>query len=107
MAHIGEIHDREGGGRGDMKSEILYPGAFPMVRIELAAGEHIKAESGAMVASSPTVDVESKMEGGFLGPSRANCSPVKSFSSKPCAPPVGPAKCYWPPPCRVKSSSSS
>ncbi|MEK7305587.1 MAG: AIM24 family protein, partial [Nitrospirota bacterium] len=50
-----------------MKSEILYPGAFPMVRVELASGEHIKAESGAMVGSSPTVDVESKMEGGFLG----------------------------------------
>jgi len=50
-----------------MKSEILYPGAFPMVRVELTAGETIKAESGAMVASSPTIDVESKMEGGFLG----------------------------------------
>ena len=50
-----------------MKSEILYPGAFPMARVELAAGEAIKAESGAMVASSPTIDVESKMEGGFLG----------------------------------------
>lgn len=50
-----------------MKSEILYPGAFPMVRIDLASGESVKAESGAMVASSPTVDVESKMEGGFLG----------------------------------------
>ncbi len=50
-----------------MKSEILYPGAFPMARIELAAGETVKAESGAMVACSPTVDVESKMEGGFLG----------------------------------------
>ena len=50
-----------------MKSEILYPGAFPMVRVELAAGETIKAESGAMVASSATIDVESKMEGGFLG----------------------------------------
>jgi len=50
-----------------MKSEILYPGAFPMVRVELSAGETIKAESGAMVASSPTIDVESKMEGGFLG----------------------------------------
>jgi len=34
-----------------MRSEILYPGAFPMVRVELEAGEHIKAESGAMVAS--------------------------------------------------------
>jgi uncharacterized protein (TIGR00266 family) len=50
-----------------MKSEILYPGAFPMVRVELSAGETIKAESGAMVACSPTIDVESKMEGGFLG----------------------------------------
>lgn len=50
-----------------MKSEILYPGAFPMVRIDLAAGESVKAESGAMVASAPTIDVESKMEGGFLG----------------------------------------
>ncbi|MBM4124312.1 MAG: TIGR00266 family protein [Nitrospira sp.] len=50
-----------------MKSEILYPGAFPMVRVDLAAGESVKAESGAMVACSPTVDVESKMEGGFLG----------------------------------------
>ncbi len=50
-----------------MKSEILYPGAFPMVRVYLAAGESVKAESGAMVAASPTIDVESKMEGGLLG----------------------------------------
>ncbi len=49
-----------------MKSEILYPGAFPMVRIALASGESVKAESGAMVAASPTIDVESKLEGGFL-----------------------------------------
>ncbi|HEX6531318.1 MAG TPA: TIGR00266 family protein, partial [Nitrospira sp.] len=38
-----------------------------MARVELASGETIKAESGAMVASSATIDVESKMEGGFLG----------------------------------------
>ena len=25
-----------------MKSEILYPGAFPMVRVELAAGEALR-----------------------------------------------------------------
>ncbi len=49
-----------------MKSEILYPGAFPMVQVALAAGESIKAESGAMVAASPAIDVESKLEGGFL-----------------------------------------
>ena len=50
-----------------MKSEILYPGAFPMVRVHLAEWESVKAESGAMVAASPTIDIESKMEGGFLG----------------------------------------
>ena len=50
-----------------MKCEILYPGAFPMVRVHLDANETVKAESGAMVAASPTVDIESKMEGGFLG----------------------------------------
>lgn len=49
-----------------MKSDILYPGAFPMVRVQLAAGESLKAESGAMVSMSPTLDVESKMEGGLL-----------------------------------------
>ncbi len=50
-----------------MRSDILYPGAFPMAKVHLASGESVKAESGAMVACSPTVDVESKMEGGFLG----------------------------------------
>jgi uncharacterized protein (TIGR00266 family) len=49
-----------------MKSDILYPGAFPMVRVQLASGESLKAESGAMVSMSPTLDVESKMEGGLL-----------------------------------------
>ena len=50
-----------------MKSEILYPGAFPLARVQLAQDESIKAESGAMVSLSPTIDIESKMEGGFLG----------------------------------------
>lgn len=67
-----------------MKSEILYPGAFPMARVELTAGEAIKAESGAMVASSPTIDVESKMEGGFLGAlSRKFLTGEKFFFSDP------------------------
>ena len=40
-----------------MKSEILYPGAFPMARVELTAGEAIKAESGAMTCSTPNMDI--------------------------------------------------
>ena len=49
-----------------MKSEILYPGAFPMARVQLAAGESLKAESGAMVSISPTIDVESKVDVGTV-----------------------------------------
>lgn len=50
-----------------MTYEILYPEAFPIVKFQLERGEKIKAESDAMIAMSPTVDVEGKMEGGILG----------------------------------------
>ncbi|MDR2338666.1 MAG: TIGR00266 family protein [Deltaproteobacteria bacterium] len=49
------------------KYEILYGDTFPVLRYRLDAGETIKAESDAMVAMSPTVDVEGKLEGGILG----------------------------------------
>lgn len=50
-----------------MKYEILYQGAFPIVRAQLQSGEMMKAESDAMAAMSNTIDVEGKMEGGLLG----------------------------------------
>ena len=49
-----------------LKYEILYPEAFPVVECELERGESIKAESDAMIAMSPTIDVEGKMDGGIL-----------------------------------------
>lgn len=49
-----------------MKYEIMYPEAFPIVKIYLQRGEKIKAESDAMIGMSATVDVEGKMEGGIL-----------------------------------------
>ena len=49
-----------------MKYEILYPEAFPVVECHLERGESIKAESDAMIAMSPTIDVEGKMDGGIL-----------------------------------------
>mgnify|MGYP002861070246 CR=1 FL=1 len=49
-----------------MKYEILYPEAFPVVECYLERGESIKAESDAMIAMSPTIDVEGKMDGGLL-----------------------------------------
>ncbi|WP_378951200.1 TIGR00266 family protein [Pelosinus sp. sgz500959] len=50
-----------------MDYEILYPGAFPLLKVQLAQGETLKAESDAMVSMATTIDVEGKMEGGLLG----------------------------------------
>lgn len=47
--------------------EILYPGSYAMAKVSLKRGQSVKAESGAMVAMSPTIEVEGKMEGGVLG----------------------------------------
>lgn len=49
-----------------MKYELLNPGPFVMLKLRLEMGETIKAESGAMIAMSDTLDVEGKMEGGFF-----------------------------------------
>ncbi len=48
------------------KYEILYPGAFPIIKYRLDAGEKIKAESDAMVSMSSNVEVTGGIEGGFL-----------------------------------------
>lgn len=50
-----------------MEYEILYPGAFPLLKIQLSKGETLKAESDAMVSMASNIDVEGKMEGGLLG----------------------------------------
>ena len=47
--------------------EVLYPGSYAMVKVKLKHGQMIKAESDAMVAMSPTIDVQGKLEGGVLG----------------------------------------
>ena len=49
-----------------LKYEILYPEAFPVVDCYLERNESIKAESDAMIAMSPTIDVEGRMDGGLL-----------------------------------------
>lgn len=47
--------------------EILYRGAYALARVDLPQGRRLRAQSDAMVAMSPTVDVAGKMEGGLLG----------------------------------------
>ena len=49
-----------------MSYEILYEGAFPVVKYRLEHKEKLKAESDAMIAMSPTIDVAGRMEGGLL-----------------------------------------
>lgn len=50
-----------------MQITVEHGPAFAWARCRLAAGEAVKAESGAMVSMSTTVDIETKMQGGFLG----------------------------------------
>ena len=40
--------------------------AFTLARVALDQGETLRAESGAMVSMSGTVDIQTKMQGGFL-----------------------------------------
>ncbi|GBD35598.1 hypothetical protein HRbin36_00711 [bacterium HR36] len=49
-----------------MRYELIAPGPFAMLKVCLDYGESLKAEAGAMIAKSDTVDVYGKMEGGFL-----------------------------------------
>ena len=49
-----------------MDYEILHPGPFSLLKVRLADGETVKAEAGAMVSMSDTVDVEGKADGGLF-----------------------------------------
>jgi len=49
-----------------MKYELVCPGPYVMLKVKLAPGESFKAEAGAMIAMSDTLDVTGSMEGGVL-----------------------------------------
>jgi uncharacterized protein (TIGR00266 family) len=49
-----------------MNVEIRHAPSFAVARVTLAGGEAIRAESGAMMATSAGVDVEAKMQGGLM-----------------------------------------
>lgn len=50
-----------------MKFTITNPGAFSTLQVSLEQGESVKAESGAMISMSDTLDVDSSMEQGLFG----------------------------------------
>ena len=49
-----------------MQYQILYRPSYAVAKVDLEANEQIRAEPGAMVAMSPNLKLESKMQGGLL-----------------------------------------
>ncbi len=50
-----------------MRYEILHRPSYALGRIELASGEQLQAEAGAMVSMSASISIETGMRGGLLG----------------------------------------
>ncbi|MBW7459256.1 TIGR00266 family protein [Paenibacillus sepulcri] len=49
-----------------MKHRVLYEGAFALLQVEMEQGESVKAEMGAMVSMSPTIDLKGTVDGGIM-----------------------------------------
>lgn len=49
-----------------MNYEIVYKGAFAMLKVKLNPSESIKAEMGAMVSMSPNIDLKGTTDGGIM-----------------------------------------
>ncbi len=49
-----------------MNVTIRHSPSFAMARCTLSGGEQVKAESGAMAATSAGIDIEAKMQGGLM-----------------------------------------
>lgn len=62
-----------------MKHEILLKPDFPIVQVQLNDGDSIRAESGAMVAMSPTVKMLTKAEGGIFASAKRALLGGESF----------------------------
>lgn len=73
-----------------MDVSVRHAPSFAVARLTLAPGEAINAESGAMMATSGGVDVESKMRGGLKGAFKRSVLGGESvFVSKFTAPSSG------------------
>jgi uncharacterized protein (TIGR00266 family) len=62
-----------------MQHEILYRPAYSLLKVQLAAGEALAAETGAMVSMSGKVQIETAMRGGFLGALKRSVLGGESF----------------------------
>ena len=62
-----------------MKTEILYGPAYAVAKLVLSHGESVRAESGAMLAMSPGVAMETSTQGGLLKGLRRSVLGGESF----------------------------
>lgn len=62
-----------------MQSEIMYGPAYAAAKLTLAAGESVRAESGAMLAMSPGLAMETSTQGGVLKGLRRSVLGGESF----------------------------
>jgi uncharacterized protein (TIGR00266 family) len=62
-----------------MQTEILYGPAYAAAKVTLDAGESVRAESGAMLAMTPTLQVETSTQGGVLKGLRRSLLGGESF----------------------------
>jgi uncharacterized protein (TIGR00266 family) len=62
-----------------MQTEILYGPAYAAAKLTLAAGESVRAEAGAMLAMTPTLQVETSTQGGVLKGLRRSLLGGESF----------------------------
>lgn len=49
-----------------MRYEIMQPGQFALLKLHLEPGDRVKAESGAMVSMSPTLELKGTTDGGIM-----------------------------------------
>jgi uncharacterized protein (TIGR00266 family) len=62
-----------------MQTEILYGPAYAAAKVTLSAGESVRAEAGAMLAMTPTLQVETSTQGGVLKGLRRSLLGGESF----------------------------
>jgi uncharacterized protein (TIGR00266 family) len=73
-----------------MQIEVRHAPSFAVARCELAGAESVRAESGAMMATSAGVNVEAKMQGGLMKSLRRSMLGGESlFVTTYTAPPQG------------------
>lgn len=65
-----------------MRTEIEYSPSFAIARVHLDQGESLNAESGAMLSMTPSVEIDTSTQGGFMKGLRRSLGGVSFFMNK-------------------------